>query len=241
MRSPKEAAIVIGVLFLVALVLNPLASSIMDPILRGADCLNLAYPHKHTIALGNILNIICAIAMIFIPIFLYPIVHAKHRTLAVGYIVFRGLEGILFVYIAIKTSDFIGLSHHYLSSSFSAQEVDLSIANLLHEEIQGALVIDLIHYIAGAVLFYLLMLRSKMIPLWITLWGLLGVVVLLFGTTMAMFEWGLFKTTPLMAGMVYFAPPIAINELALSIWLMTKGFDMKYIYPNNYKSIAPTS
>jgi len=31
---------------------------------------------------------------------------------------------------------------------------------------------------------------------------------------------------PLMKGMVYFAPPVALNELVLSIWLIVKGFNL---------------
>lgn len=45
---------------------------------------------------------ICGIAMIFIPVFLFPVVRNKHKSLATTYIGFRALEGILFVYFAIN-------------------------------------------------------------------------------------------------------------------------------------------
>ena len=57
---------------------------------------------------------ICGIAMIFIPVFLFPVVRNKYKSLATAYIVFRALEGKLFVYLAIKTLFFIPLSETWL-------------------------------------------------------------------------------------------------------------------------------
>ena len=226
MKSQKKAAIVIGILFLIALVLNIIASEIFKPILDSADYLTKVYPQKHLIVVGNILNIICAIAMIFIPIVLFSVVTQIHRYLAIGYIVFRGLEGILFLYIAIKTFSFIDISNKFLSSANTINAFNLSIGNALHSEIHWATVVYLIAFCCGALMFYSLLLKSKLVPKWLSVWGLAAVLILTTGTIMDMFELGIFKTMPLMQGMTYFAPPIALNEFVLSLWLIVKGFNI---------------
>jgi hypothetical protein len=79
----RKNANIIGVLFLIALVFNLIASAISDPVLRDADFLHQAYAAKNLIIMGSMLNLICAIAMIFIPIFLYPVVWRLLRSLSI--------------------------------------------------------------------------------------------------------------------------------------------------------------
>jgi hypothetical protein len=224
MKSQKKQAIIIGGLFLIALILNLIASDIMNPILDNANYLTQAYPKRNLIVIGNLLNIICAIAMIFIPIVLFSLIDKPLLPHAIGYIVFRGLEGILFLYIAIKTFCFIDLSQEYISNP---NVVHVYFGNALRSEIHWATIVYLIAFCSGASLFYFLLFKSQLVPNWLSFWGMGAALLLTSGTIMGIFGIGVFKTIPLLQGMVYFAPPIALNEFILSWWIIVKGFNLR--------------
>lgn len=224
MNANRKTAIVVGVLFIVALVFNLVASSIMDPILSVPEYLSLAHPNRYQIIIGNLLNISAALAMMFIPISLFYVVREQDRNLLLGYVVFRSLEGILFIYMAIRTLAFLDLSKAYLDQGAQHLSYIQIMGDSIQSDLHWAMVIYIIMYICGAAAFYSLLYKSRLVPQLLSVWGLLGTLLMFVGVVLGMFSLGVFENTPLMKGMLYFAPPIALNELALSIWLIFKGF-----------------
>lgn len=223
--SERSAATTIGILFLVALIFNLIASEVMDPILKSPDYLALASGRSGAVIIGNLLNFICAIAMIFIPIVLFPIARKRAPGLGAGYIVFRGLEGILFIYIAIRTLSFIGLSGAYRGADEASETVLSNLGAALHTEIEYATIVYVIIFALGAFVFYALLFRTRLVPRFLTIWGLLGTAVLSVGAALGLFNIGLFSDTAFMSGMAHFAPLIALNELVLAVWLIVRGFE----------------
>ncbi len=225
MDASRKTAILVGALFLIALILNLIATEILNPILNIPDYLVYAYPNKNAVILANMLNLICAIAMIFIPISLFPIVRKQDQHVATGYMVFRALEGILFIYMTIKTLSFISLSKAYLNAGTQTASYLQTLGDSIHAELQWAVVIDVIVFTLGAGLFYCLLYKSKLVPRFLSVWGLVAALILFAGAITALFGVGIFSDMPFMKAMVYFAPPIALNELVLGIWLLVKGFN----------------
>lgn len=225
MNTYRKSAITVGLLFLIALIFNPIATAILDQFLNTPDYLDKAYHGKNLIIIGNLLNFICALAMIFIPISLFPVVKKNNESLAWGYLVFRALEGILFINIAIKSLSFIGLSKEYLSATTQSASYLQSLGSSVHSEIHWATIIYIIIYSLGGVLFYYLLYKSRIVPRFLSIWGILAVVLLFVGVVLGMFSLGIFSRLPLMKAMAYFAPPIAINEFILALWLIIKGYN----------------
>lgn len=220
----RRVAIIVGGLFIIALAVNLVASSILDPILSVPDYLALAHPHRIQVITGNLLNIVAALAMIFIPVALFPVVKDHYRNLALGYVVFRSLEGVLFIYMAIKTLAFISLSKAFLDQGAQGASVAQAVGDAAQAELHWAMLIYIFVYLFGAAAFYSLLYTSRLVPRLLSVWGLLGGLLLFAGAVMGLFGLGMFASTPLMKGMAYFAPPIALNELALAVWLIAKGF-----------------
>ena len=75
----------------------------------------------------------------------------------------------------------------------------------------------LVFFALGAVLFYALLYRSKLVPRWLSVWGLVGVVMVVLMNVLGM---------DLTVGW-FFAMPIILNELFLAGWLLIRGFDKK--------------
>ncbi|HOV14680.1 MAG TPA: DUF4386 family protein [Spirochaetota bacterium] len=72
----------------------------------------------------------------------------------------------------------------------------------------------------GGFLLYFSFLKMKLIPVWLSIWGLIGSTLVLIGTILLMFD--IIKIiTP-----IYFAMmiPTGLFELVLAIYLFVKGF-----------------
>lgn len=227
MNTYRKTAISVGVLFLIALVFNIVATNIYRPILNAPDYLVNVYPNRILVTIGILIDFICAPAMMLIPIMLFPLFKMFNERIALGYVVFRLLEGTLHIFLAINSLSLISLSHDYINSGAPDVSCFQALGNSIHSSIEWATQLYIIVFTLGAILFYYLLFSSKLIPQWLSVWGLLAAVFLSTGALLHMF--GMFGTMPLMKAMAFFAPPIGLNEIVLSIWLIVKGFNSSAI------------
>jgi hypothetical protein len=76
---------------------------------------------------------------------------------------------------------------------------------------------DALHVLAfcfGAILFYVLLYKSKAVPRWLSLWGLIALIPLLAGTLTAIFDVHL--------PFIFFLPYFPF-EFVIGIWILVKG------------------
>jgi hypothetical protein len=72
-----------------------------------------------------------------------------------------------------------------------------------------------ITFALGALVFYYMLYGSKLIPRFLSIWGLLGAAVVLMNTLLDMFG-----GPPGNLGII-----MLLNELFLGVWLIIKGFN----------------
>jgi len=219
----RRTATGVALLFLIALVFDIVATSIYRPILNAPDYLLTIYPKRTLVTIGILLDSISAPAMILIPILLLPLFRVVSIPLAYGYLVFRLFEGILFTVLLMHSHSLIGLSREYANSSTLNASHFHALGNSIHATIASGTLLYILVYAVGAAIFYYLLYRSRLIPRWLSVWGLLAVALLAIGDLLYMF--GAFGTMPLMRAMAYFAPPIGLQEAVMAVWLIAKGFD----------------
>ena len=73
----------------------------------------------------------------------------------------------------------------------------------------------------GALIYYYIFYRSKLIPRWLSIWGLIGIGLAVTASMLFLFR----LIGALSAIQVILNLPIALQELVLAIWLIVKGFD----------------
>ena len=78
---------------------------------------------------------------------------------------------------------------------------------------------QLIFALTAAILNYSLY-RTRLVPRFISIWGLVGMPLMLASGLLGLFGRDPFSTTS-----VVLAAPLAINEMALVIWLIIKGYN----------------
>ena len=85
-----------------------------------------------------------------------------------------------------------------------------------------------IFYGLSALIFFQFLYRSKLIPRFISVWGLIGAaLVLIDGTLLEVLGYD----PGLVLGL-----PMALNEVFLGVWLIVKGFDSSTIASGSAKT-----
>jgi Domain of unknown function (DUF4386) len=79
----------------------------------------------------------------------------------------------------------------------------------------------LLSFGVGASMYYYLLYRSRLVPRWLSAWGLIGAGLLLVSTVYAGFaqDFG-FTTVNTVLNI-----PIGLQEMVLAVWLIAKGFN----------------
>jgi hypothetical protein len=141
-----------------------------------------------------IADIISGLAVIGIAVIMYPFFKVFNKSLSQIYLVLKYIEGILMVVAGIA----------YLVSP----EMRDMIYNNIHIYV----------FIIGAFAFNYLLYLGKIVPRFISIWGLLGTATIALSTGLKLF--GL--VFPVLD---YFLVLIITNEVFLAVWLMIKGFN----------------
>ena len=79
----------------------------------------------------------------------------------------------------------------------------------------------LLAFSLGGLLYYVVFYRSRLIPRWLSVWGIGGVVLLMVAAVLLIFG----VISPLSPGQIALAVPIGVQEMVLAVWLIVKGFD----------------
>ncbi|MCJ7471993.1 MAG: DUF4386 domain-containing protein, partial [Actinobacteria bacterium] len=88
----------------------------------------------------------------------------------------------------------------------------------------NSLISTIVFSISALILNYILY-RSKLIPRWLAIWGLVGAILHIIGGTLGMFDVVAESST---LGMV-FVIPLALEEMVFAVWLIVKGFNLSAI------------
>ena len=221
MNTPRKTAIIVGVLFIMALVLFLIGQAFYEPILSSPDYLDNAYPNRVIVIIGILLEFISALAVVLIPVLLFPILKKHNEVLALGYVSFRLFEAVLLSFAQIYKLSLVKLSQDYLNKG----GVDASFFHNIGNSIQSVIywvdhdgLIYLIVFAIGALILYSALYKSKLIPRWLSIWGLIGAVAILTASVMATFD--IFLVIAMLLVI-----PIALQEQAMAIWFIVKGFN----------------
>ena len=222
MISSRRTAIIVGVLFIIGTVAGVLSALFTGPILDDPDYLVKVASNQNQIILGALLVLIMGFALAMIPVMMFPIFRKYNEVLALGAIVFRGvLETVTYIAIVISWLFLITLSREYLKAGAPDASYFQVLGTLLLKADDWIAQILAIVFSIGALAIYFLFYQSKLIPRWLSIWGLIGAILYLAAPLLAMFG---IVSDILMA-------PLALQEMVLAIWLIVKG-----LYPTENMS-----
>ena len=81
------------------------------------------------------------------------------------------------------------------------------------------------HVIVGGFMVYTVLYQSRLIPRWISAWGLIAIAMIAIGARL-----GPFMEFALVLELVLVLP-IAVQEMVMALWLIVKGWNPEAIEP----------
>jgi Domain of unknown function (DUF4386) len=224
-RGPTDPsrmnAVVAGVLLIVATAASLLSGPFLAPV-TGSGYLTDAAAHNDQVATGVMLGFIAALSAPGIAIALYPVLRRFGEGRALGAVGFRIIEGVFYALGMMVLLSVSTLSREFIDAGAPADQHYKTVGHTMlaqyHWLVDAGL---LLAFSVGGLMYYLVFYRSKLIPTWLSAWGIAGTVLLMVAGVLVVFG----VIGPLSAGQVALAAPIGLQEMVLAGWLIVKGFN----------------
>ena len=220
--SQKKTARLVGLLFMLATVTLFIGQAFYSPIIGSPDYLEITYINRLNVITGILIEFVGYLGLIFIPILLYPFLKIYNQVLAWGYISLRLFEVVLLTFAQIAKLSLIGLSQNYLSSNGGDasyfQNMGDSVQSVLYWVDSGGLIYITV-FVIGALILYYELYKTRLVPRWLSIWGLLSALALLIASLM--FTLGIFAAELAVLLMI----PLALQEQVMAVWMISKGFN----------------
>ena len=215
--SDLRAARLTGVLFIIATVANLLGAAVR-PGLTGTDYLGRLSAQPDRVAAGSLLTLVAAFACAGIAVAMYPVLKRTDTGLALGSVVFRTVEAVLYAVAVVSLLSLSTLGQASISAGADQTEVG-AIGGLLLGLREHAALVGVFAFCLGALLYYTAFFRSRLIPRWLSGWGIAAIGLLATAGVLA-----LFAGRPV-TDYVPMALPIFLQEMVLAVWLIARGFN----------------
>ena len=218
----RNAARVVGVLFIVATVAFSLSVIVLEPVLGAHDYLASVSSSGHLVAAGTILELINHIAVVGIAVVLFPILRRFSVRVAVGYVAARSIESVLFAVGTMHLVALANISHAFVSVGAPPASYFHTIGDLLlagHDWDNAALLF--IAFSLGALVLNYVLFAKRLVPRWLCGWGLVAAALILAARIMVIFGLQLSSSTAFIMD-----APIMAQEMVFAVWLIVKGFNV---------------
>jgi hypothetical protein len=216
MKTYRKTATLVGSAYLFSNITFIVGTIVMvESILGSPDYLNLMSASRAQVVLGVLLSFANGLAYVGIAVLLFPILKPRFESLALAYVGFRVVEFITQILADVSPLALLTLAG-YTGKVGAMQELGTL---LLAERFWAFQMLNLI-FSLSALLLYVMLLRSRLIPGFISIWGLIAAVLVLLNTVLGWFNPGLGETLGMVTGL-----PMLLNEVFLGIWLIVRGFN----------------
>ena len=220
MDTYRKTAIIVGMLFIIATAFLFVGGSFYGPVLDTPNYLEVAYPDRITATIGMLIEFSCIIAIPLIPVFAFPVLRKHSETLALGYVVFRLFEAVIFVLVDITKLSLIKVSELHLGADSLNADTIANIGATIQGWNEWSWVFYVLIFAVGALIFYTALFQSKLLPRWISVWGLIAILLMAASAFLAMFE---VELPDALFGLL--VVPIVVQEMVMALWLIIKGFN----------------
>ncbi len=222
MAAHRGTARTVGWLYIVASAAGVAGLALEEPVLSSPARLGAASAHGDRLLAGGLLELIMGGAAVAIAVVIYPVLKRFGERQALGYLVARAVEAVIYLIgtIALLTlvtasRDFVEAGAAEASAYHAAGELTMVVRDW-----GGHVVLDVTAFSASALILNTVLYRARLVPRWLSGWGLVGAGLYWLGGVLAMF-W----LDPGSAAQVALDVPLGIQEMVFAIWLIVKGFE----------------
>ena len=228
MNTYRKNAVMTGILYFMGTVFGVLSAVIGSEVLSslnlgkplvGVDMLGLVVTNSSRITGGVFFILMMGISLVAMTVFLYPIFRKDSKELAMGMVLFRGaLEGTGYLVSTLGVLTLVALGNEYLATGADSAALQ-SMGNVLYQFQDLLAPVNSILFLIGTTCLYLAFYRTRLIPRWLSVWGLIGVVFTMASTLLHLFH--------IDTGYEFYMEMVlAPQELVMGAWLVIRGFNL---------------
>lgn len=223
MMTHRTTARVVGSLFIAGTVAGTVGLALFQqPVIDATDYLTEVSLNESRVATGALLELIMGIAVVGIAIVIYPVLRLHSERLAIGYVAARTIEGVFYVISTVALLTLLTVSREFVNAGTSDAFLFQSLGDLLlaGRDWAGHAVLDATAFTVSALILNYALYQARLVPRWLSAWGLVGALLYMAAGVLVMY--GL---EPLSTTQVGLEAPLGVQEMALALWLIIKGFN----------------
>jgi hypothetical protein len=221
MDPDRRTGLAVGTLFITATVASILGSVALGSVLDEPNYLINLAAHESRVIWAVLLFLVAASSAFATAFLLFPILRRHAEGLAAGYVGFRAFENVLYVAGAIGLLIMLTVSQNEAVGTAGAPDLLILGTALLALHDWSVSIGTLIFAGLGSMTLNYVLYRSRLVPRWLSVWGLVGAALMFIYGLCGIFGLDTSLGSPLML----LAMPIAVEEMVFAVWLMTRGFD----------------
>lgn len=145
--------------------------------------------------------------------------------MALGSVVFRTIEAVMYTASAVSLLSLLTVGQLFARAATAESASVQAIGDALVAVRQESVLAGVFAFAVGALMYYVVFYRSRLIPRWLSGWGIAGVLLMLVACLSA-----LFTRNPVTSFTILILP-IAVQEMVLAVWLIAKGFSSSALQP----------
>lgn len=222
MINSKTNARVTGVLFILGTVPPVITLSLWGPLVSSPDYLSTMAANSAQVLLLALSDMLfLGFACAGIGISLYPVLRRYGEGPALGAAGFRIIEGALQIVSAIILVALLAVSREFVRAGSppdsTFQSAGAAIKTVGDWASNGTAVFP---WCISAAIYYTIFYRTRLVPRWLSGWGLLGLALFLASAFAVMFGvLGSFSPIQMLLSL-----PIMVQEMVLAVWLIVNGY-----------------
>jgi hypothetical protein len=219
MNSGKNTPRLLGAAFLAVLFLTfselwslSITSSVSDSLTSISGSLM-------QLRISILLGLILSACIVVLAVLLYSVLHKQNKIIAQVALGWWILEAITVAIRQISVYALIPLAQDYAISGALGFSHFQTLATVLYDVGRWGYDIHLWFFALGGILWYILFYKTRYIPRFLSIWGIVAVSLVLIASILGGFE---IRPLPLVL-------PNGLFELSIGLWLLIKGIKSNQI------------
>jgi len=194
------------------------------PAIDATNYLTEATINSNQVIIAAIFQFIMSLVYLGIAILLYPVVKQFSQTLSIGFLSLRIIAVTLSILGTILMLGLLILSKNYVNgTSENILEIQILADTLKSSRNTVNHIFMILVLCAGNIMLYVVFIKSKLIPIWISLWGIIGAFLSIIASGLVLFN----ILDIITVEYIVLNTPTAIFDLFLGVWLIFKGFNKR--------------
>ena len=223
MDQDRRSAVLTGTFYIIGAVCGGAGLvGVLGPLLGATDYLRAYGTMETRVLIASLLYLLMGVSLVAMSVAVYPVLRKFSPSAAIAYFGARVLEAVVYILTVISMLALVELGTEYVKSGAADAARFKPLGDILLgvSEWAGHVVLDVAIFPLGALVLYWVFFRTRLVPRWLSVWGLIGAVLYWAAGVLVMFH----VITPLTTAHIVLQAPLGLQEMVLAIWLIAKGF-----------------